>query len=567
METEESHTELQIDLIKTPVDKSDQRKNIIRNKKFSIKALFSSHSKSFFNFFLLFRLIGTGFFFFIIEIAFFLLLFLIGTEFYEIWLLQAFILSLYALFICTTLYSRRSAILRILKIISSVIILIIISVLFLFVFINFEALITFKLVLGVLTVYYIIHTILLIKPKKVNVAVIKLKTLALLALIYISFSGAIFFISLTPRSIEINPKTEPELIFWAGSSQLPDDPDILEMCKKYNIAFMPTIRAKDVGNEEFMTAYKNIIDHEINLYFAIGGISEFFAHIDNVKNFPVIYKNISQWFISEGIMASPYITSFSIDAEPPDEFTDATHNNDFMTVLDYGYENYPTEKEIEEATKALEKFTELIKDDGKKYGMIQGSRFLDNADQDGDISLFMRNIYSLPIAWDFTVTMLYRTNRLQYDETEDEPPEFFIKSVSIFYGAVIEGTKFTTSELSFYQNVALEENSEDGLAKEHYIFIGNFKKEFKDTKYIKEKQYFKDLDICRHFRHEKVFFYDLKGYLSHYGWEGIEKLGIYTQQRSKSYLEYSTYKSMTFLSFYIGLIIIDIFISLEKDLI
>ncbi len=265
-------------------------------------------------------------------------------------------------------------------------------------------------------------------------------------------------------------------------------------------------------------------------------------------------------------MDSPYITSFSIDAEPPDKFTDTTHNNDFMNVLDYGYENYPTQKEIEEATNALKKFTELIKDDGKKYGMIQGSRFLDNADQDGDISLFMRNIYSLPIEWDFTVTMLYRTNRLQYDETDDQPPEFYLKSVSIFYGAVIEGTKFTTSELSFYQNVALEQNSEDDHAKEHYIFIGNFKKEFKDTKYIKEKQYFKDLDICRHFRHEKVFFYDLKGYLSHYGWEGIEKLGIYAQQRSKSYLEYSTYKSMTFLSFYCGLIIIDISISLERDL-
>ena len=211
-------------------------------------------------------------------------------------------------------------------------------------------------------------------------------------------------------------------------------------------------------------------------------------------------------------------------------------------------------------------FNELIEEDGKECGMIQGSRFLDNADQDGDISLFLRNVYSLPIKWDFKITMLYRTNRLQFDENDDEPPEFFIKSVSIFYGALIEGTKFTTSELSFYQNVALEENSDDDLAKEHYIFIGNFKKEFEDTTYIKDKQFFKDFDICRHFKNEKVFFYDLKGFLSHYGWEGIEELVEYAQQKEKSYLEYSTYKSLTFLAFYCGLIILDIVITLEKDL-
>ena len=75
-----------------------------------------------------------------------------------------------------------------------------------------------------------------------------------------------------------------------------------------------------------------------------------------------------------------------------------------------------------------------------------------------------------------------------------------------------------------------------------------------------------DFDICRHFKNEKVFLYDLKGFLSHYGWEGIEELGEYAQEKSISYLEYSTYKSVTFLTFYCGLIIINILISLEKDL-
>jgi hypothetical protein len=566
METEELKQEINMELIKKPLKTPHHRINPITNLKLFLRILFTRHSRIFSVSLLVFRLIGIITVLVIFEIAFFILLSKIGSEFYEIWILQAFIINSCLLFIYSTLQLGRSPIFRIFKVISSLIMLIILSGLFILVSIYFDALINLKIILGVSAAYYLVNTYLLVRYTKIKSHQIKLKAAIMVLLIYFSFSGIIFFVSLTPRSIEIKPKTEPELIFWCGSSQLPDDPDILEMCKKYNIAFMPTIRESNVGNEEYMNAYKNLIAHEINLYFAIGGNSDFFAHLDNAKEFPSIYKNISQWFITEGIMNSPYVTSFSIDAEPPDEYTDALHNNDFLNTFNYGYKNYPSQKEIADATDSLREFAELIKDDGKKCGMIQGYRFLDNADQDGDMSLFMRNIYSLPIKWDFTITMLYRTNRLQYDETDDDPPEFIVKAFSIFYDAVIEGTKFTTSELSFYQNVAFEENSEDDLAKEHYIFIGNFKREFKDTTYIKDKQFFMDLDICRHFKNEKVFFYDLKGFLSHYDWEGIEELGKHILKKDKSYLEYSTFKSVTFLTFYCGLITIDIVASLEKNL-
>jgi len=209
----------------------------------------------------------------------------------------------------------------------------------------------------------------------------------------------------------------------------------------------------------------------------------------------------------------------------------------------------------------------MIKDDGKQSGIIRPAQLIDDVDDDADLSLFRRNIFNLNVRYDFSISMLYRTNRLQYDESDDEPPEFLAKAMPLYSGAVIEGTKFTTSELCFYQNVALEENSEQtNLIKERYIFIGNFKREFKDTKYIKDKQFFKDFDICRHFKNDKVFFYDLKGFLSHYGWEGVKELGEYAQQKEKSYLEYTTYKSLTFLMFYCGLIVIDIFAFLERDL-
>ena len=37
---------------------------------------------------------------------------------------------------------------------------------------------------------------------------------------------------------------------------------------------------------------------------------------------------------------------------------------------------------------------------------------------------------------------------------------------------------------------------------------------------FKEKQTKKDLDICRLLNGEKNFFYDLKVFISHYGWKG-----------------------------------------------
>jgi hypothetical protein len=516
---------------------------------------------------LLYNLLGTTFFFILFEIAFFLLFLKIGAYCPEIWILQISVIFNYIISIYSAINSGKSPILKIIKVITTVFMIIIFFGLLLIIVVFFEALNTLKTVLGGLTGYYLLKIILILKYNKINEVKIKIKALAIIGLIFFTFNSTMLFISLTPQTIEIKPKTNPEIIFWCGSSQLPDEPEILDICRRYNIAFMPTIREKDIGNVEYMEAYKRLIDNEINLHFAIGGNSQFFAHIDNAYEFPAIYKNISQWFTSEGIMDSPYISSFSIDAEPPHELTDVIQNNGIVDSLDYGYENYPTKKAIDEATEALKEFIQLIKDDRKICGMIQGSRFLDNIDQDGDVSYFMRNVHSLALKWDFTITMLYRTNRFQFDETDDEPPEFLIKAVSIFYGALIEGTKFTTSELSFYQNVALEENSKESFIKEHYIFIGNFKKEFEDTKYIKDKQFLMDFDICRHFKNEKVFFYDLKGFLSHYGWEGIEELGKYAQEKGISYLEYSTYKSVTFMTFYCGLIIIDILISLEKDLV
>jgi len=76
---------------------------------------------------------------------------------------------------------------------------------------------------------------------------------------------------------------------------------------------MPTIRDYDVGNKLHMLTYKKLIDNDINLYFLIGGESNFYAYIDNAREFPIIYEKISEWFISEGIMNDPHVISFSVN--------------------------------------------------------------------------------------------------------------------------------------------------------------------------------------------------------------------------------------------------------------
>ncbi|TFG28405.1 MAG: hypothetical protein EU532_05385 [Promethearchaeota archaeon] len=396
---------------------------------------------------------------------------------------------------------------------------------------------------------------------------IKTKSVVILLLLLSTSIGISTIISFVPSTIEIKPKSEPELIFWCGSSQLPDDPEILEVCKKYNIGFMPTIRSNMVGVNEYIDLYKNITANSINLYFCIGGDTEFFGNIDNANEFPIIYSKIRDWFINESLLSNPHIKSFCIDAEPSKEFSKHMDKENILKSIEYGSKNYPIKEDIEIATKAMNEFKDLVRNDEKECGMIRAAQLLDSSDNDDDLSLFSRNIYNLDVDWDYTITMLYRTDQLQDDETQIEPSKFYIKSLSILFGTMAEGTKVTNSELNFYQNVALEQTPGDTEAKNQYIFIGSFDREFKDTQYIKEKLYKKDLDICRHFKEKKVFFYDLKGFISHYGWEGLEELGRHNQKKDVWYLRFYHFHSITFLLFYCGLIFIDLIVFFENDLI
>ncbi len=516
------------------------------------------------------RILGVSIFFILFEFAFFSLLFRFGHIFYELWLLEIIIVSGYCFFLYSTYYSKRSKILKIFKVILAIAMLsIFILILFVVCFL-LTNLITIKIILGLFISYYVVNLIFTIKLNysknrvKSKHNYMSLTILFMLLTPSVAISSFALFI---PNTIEIQPKTHPEIIFWCGSNQLPNETSEIEISRTYNIGFMPTIRRHNIGNEEYMSVYKNLIKNGINLYFAIGGDSGFFANIDNAKEFPGIYNETRQWFIDEGIFYNPHIVAFAIDAEPPKDYEKYREDSDnTIETINYGVKNYPSESEIDEATEALIDFTEAVKKDNKQVGIIRAAELLDSSDSDDDLSLFLRNVYTLDIEWDFSITMLYRTNSLQSDESDASPSEFTISMMNTFWGSVIEGTKFTNSELNFYQNVELSLKSSETKADNYFVFIGVVNKEFEETSYIKKEWYKKDIDILRHFKAEKVFLYELKGFLRVYGWEGIKELGLHVREKESWTFKYNNYKSIIFLFFYCMLIIADLFVFFERDL-
>jgi len=199
------------------------------------------------------------------------------------WLLQLLFISGYGAYIFLTINLKISKIIKILKILSSIFMLSISILIFGILLLFFESFFILKCIIGSLIIYYSINLLLTIKSNGILVSKVKIKAIMIISLIFSTVFVVSFFAFFIPNRIEINPKSEPELIFWCSSNQLPNETDILKICKEYNIGFMPTIRRNMVRDEQYMQLYKNIIAKEINLYFVIGGDSEFYAHIDNAK--------------------------------------------------------------------------------------------------------------------------------------------------------------------------------------------------------------------------------------------------------------------------------------------
>jgi len=498
----------------------------------------------------------------IFEIVFFHLLFKMWyAGRYELWIFQIVAITGYLVAVYLTAHSK---ICRVIYLFSQLIL----SCFILGLVMWMMAFWTIKLTLLLIVAVTILGLIASFKSQGGVITKVKVKSLVLLMMVTFSTLFAVCMFAFLPKTTRIVPQSEPEIIFWCGSNQLPNDTETLTIAKKYNIGYVPTIRKSYVNHSGYMSVYKNIIAHGVSLHFAIGSTNGFYATLDNAEDFPEAYKEIRDWFDAEGILDSKYVKSFCVDAETPSRYISELEGVNPIEGINYISENFPTQNELEKAEKHFTNFTNMIREDGKEVGIIRIGDIMDSCDGDGDLTLATRNIYTLNVEWDYSVSMYYRTQRQSGIDEEVGPiEEVFSEFANIFMGIFTEGTRYTLSEYFFYNAVAMAQTPSEinvDSSKQH-IFIGNFKMEFNDTEYIMNKNYLRDVDICRHFGEEQIWIYELSGFVYHYGWDEMERLGKHIQQYEEWDMRYDSDNSVRLIMMYAGMILLDLFAKYEED--
>ncbi len=402
------------------------------------------------------------------------------------------------------------------------------------------------------------------KNKKIKSRIRKIRIFLILILSFLAIIS-IFNLTIPENKIIIKPKTNPELIFWTDPYDLPDEESIYELCRTYNIGFMPAINARTLNKSSLMDKYKLAIAHGVNLYFCLLTSENPFINMDNTDEYLPLYERFKQWFIEEGIFESSFVKAFVVDAEPPVRYTEEIREESFVSSINYFIENYPTKEEIKDATENVDNLVKEIQSDGKKAGIIRITPYLDELDGDGDIELFIRNIYSLDIVWDFSVTMIYRVGAaiVSSGDTVEDVSENVKQNV---FGQIKDEKINILSAYNFYFRVGMcKEKSGSIRAANHYIFIGTLKKLFNDTDYMENKEYLDDLDICRHFGKEKVFLYDFQNFINNYGKAELINLGKHNQQKDSWELEYLAVEVQVNILFYLALAFLDRLLYLDQS--
>ncbi|MFX1393950.1 MAG: hypothetical protein ACFFAH_10285 [Promethearchaeota archaeon] len=435
---------------------------------------------------------------------------------------------------------------------------------------NLKSLIVLKTLMIILFLIGIIGNYLCLKfikkkkKKKKKSRINKIRVFLILILSSLSLVS-IFNLTIPEKKITIKPETNPELIFWTDPYYLPDEESIYELCRTYNIGFMPAINQRTLNKSGLMDKYKLAISHGVNLYFSLLTSEDPFINMDNTDEYLPLYENFKQWFIEEGIFESTFVKAFVVDAEPPVRYTEEIREKTLVSSINYFIKDYPTKEEITKATENVENLVEQIQSDGKEAGIIRITPYLDELDGDGDIELFIRNIYSLNVIWDFSITMIYRVGAaiVSMGDSVEDISENVKQNV---FGQIKDEKINILSAYNFYHRVGMcKEKSGHIRADNHYVFIGTLKKIFNDTDYMEDKEYLDDLDICRHFGKEKVFLYNYENFISNYGKAELINLGKHNQQRDSWELEHLAVEVQVNIVFYLALAFLDRLLYLDQS--
>jgi hypothetical protein len=170
----------------------------------------------------------------------------------------------------------------------------------------------------------------------------------------------------------------------------------------------------------------------------------------------------------------------------------------------------------------------------------------DELDGDNDYARLMKCIYGLDLDFDYSVSMIYRTQHIptffdyivedvsQYDYTSDYQTEY-LRDEPI--------ERYLLRDGEFFYKVAYEvQNTEVNVKRDNrYIFIGTFSTKFKRTSYIQDKVYLLDVDICRHFDIDRIYLYTFSGFIKRYGKSELERLGKHINQKDSQRIIVSNY--------------------------
>jgi len=358
------------------------------------------------------------------------------------------------------------------------------------------------------------------------------------------------------KTVQIKPKNSPELIFWTSASGLPGE-STLELCADNNIGFCVALKKNYIedpdsslppedpddpdadpteaaGYSEYIEISR-ALNNSVDIYIALVGTG--FLTVDTAEDYLDIYETIRDWLKSGSLFSSSHIRGFVVDAEPPKEFVEELDNDGTLEKSDYFVRNIPSRNDIKSAEKALEELIDQIKEDDstKEIGIVKMPTTMDSLDGDGDYNMLTKTIYNLDLDWDFSVTMNYRTQHIPdvFDYILEDVNKYDYSNNKISYNDIEEYERYLIPKSTFYYKTAIEVySSEVNVPKANrYIFIGTFHDKFSDTSYIENREYRKDLDICRHFSVDQVWFYDFRKFTGQYGFAELEKLADYNEQK------------------------------------
>lgn len=388
----------------------------------------------------------------------------------------------------------------------------------------------------------------------------KLQFKGVLVLIFLISTMTICVFSLTfpLRSIRITPKSSPELIFFLSPGEIPNDTQSLDLCGCNNISFMPSFGIYSINNSDYLNRIELALENEVNLYVNLIALPGEYSYIESVHTLKFVYKAFKNWLTAAGLFDNEHLKAFTIDAEQPHNISLELENRSLFDGINYLIEYFPTEEEIINATISLEMFIAQIHEDGKEAGIIRSRPNMDEQDGDGDIELLSHNIYSLDVEWDFSITMLYRSQRLH--QAGDQSTTSFVENILLnIYGATRTDTAFVYSRFYFYLFVGMEQTPGDLKVdtENQYIFLGNYKAEFNETDYIKDKEFVYDLDVCRHFGEQKVFLYNYEGFMYSFGEDGINQIIQHNHQYQSWGLDYYSNQIQANLLLLFFLVLID----------